>query len=78
MIVNAILFSWSIYNFVGIVEKACHLVSYGRSCFLLIKKSASYFAGKNKKHIDLNDSILIEKSAVENNWQLIDFFRIEK
>lgn len=78
IIIDAIYFSWSLYNFLGIAHKAYSVYNYGRDGYRLISKLSSYFAGKNKKAPDLTDSFLIEKETVEENWQLIKFHNFSK
>lgn len=74
-IIDAIAFSWSVYGYLGLAHSAYTVYNYGKDGLKILTKISSYFAGSKKKEPDLTDSFLIEKKEVENNWELIKFYR---
>ena len=70
MFMEIIFASYSLYKFIGVAHKVKDVVKFGADCFIFIKKNASYFAGKDKDYIDLNDSFLIERETFNNSSYL--------
>jgi hypothetical protein len=77
-ILEAIMITYNIYKFLGVVQKVYHVYNYGRDTYYIISKISKYFSGNKKKQPDLTDSFLIEKQDLENSWQLINIHAIAK
>lgn len=77
LLLDAIYLSYNLYQFLGVAHKAYNVYNYGRDTYYVISKVSTYFSGNKKKQPDLTDSFLIEKKDVENDWELINFFKLK-
>lgn len=75
IIIDAVYLTLNLYSYLGMAHKVYTVYNYGKDGYNVLVKAASYFGGSNKREPDLNDSFLIEKEEVENNWELLKFYK---
>ena len=72
---ETIYLSWHLYTFLGITYKVYGIYNYSIASLTFVSNAWGYLTGLNNRPLDMSESVLIEKKTVENNWQLINFFR---